>query len=347
MTPFAENLIGVLKRNIPELKFESGGKEVSFRCRFCGDSRDPKGRHFYVSVPTEDKPALFNCFKCGMRGVLTPQVLAEIGITDSELNSGLGIFNKKVLSYSKNQKYQDLKVYNLINNFIADQELGMIKLKYINQRLGLNLSFQDCLDNKIILNLFDLFRCNPHLKYTRDPRIVKELNDSFLGFISVDNCFANMRKINDNPVNQAIDKRYINYVIYDKYNNTQKYYVPPVEINRSIPGRVKLHIAEGPFDILSIKYNCRKEINGNIYASIGGNTYLNTLLTFINSYGIINLEVHIYLDNDVYEDKLIKTLINTLSVYNIPIFIHHNIFPGEKDFGVDISRINESIIQIL
>ena len=35
-----------------------------------------------------------------------------------------------------------------------------IKLSYINDRLGINLSFADCLDNKIILNLKDLLYDN-------------------------------------------------------------------------------------------------------------------------------------------------------------------------------------------
>ena len=339
----AERLIQVIQQNVPNVKMASGGKEITFRCPFCGDSqRDKNARHFYMSLPTDDTPSLFRCFKCEARGVTTPKMLASIGITDSELAIGLETFNSSVLSLNKNKVYSDNRVYYL-NNYISDCEMSHAKLGYINKRLGLDLSFQDLMNNKIVLKLFDLFMANPNLVPTRDDRIMRELNGAFLGFISIDNCFVNMKNLMLDQVSKNINKRYINYVIFNKYDNTQKYYVPPANINFSRPGRIKIHIAEGPFDILSIKYNLRKEIDQNIYVSIGGNTYLHILETFINIYGLINLEPHIYLDNDVDAYRVCHSIADYTCDYNMPFYIHTNVYPNEKDFGVHHSHIKEEI----
>lgn len=339
-------LIEILKNNVPELKLASGGKELTMRCRFCGDSiKDPRARHMYISLPTDESPALFKCFKCNARGIVTAKMLSSIGIIDSELSVGLEMFNSKVLSYAKNFKYRDFNVYYLTNDRVTDCQKSRDKLAYINNRVGLNLTYKDLIDNKILLNLSDLFFANPKLIATRDGNILRELDEYFLGFISADNCFINMRNLAEGKVNESINKKYINYRIYDKYDNTQKYYVSPTTINLSWPGRIKVHVAEGPFDILSIKYNCRNNEPG-IYSAIGGNTYLNIIQTFLNVHNIINMEAHVYLDNDVDGNRVANNIADYLVPYNIPLFIHLNEFPNEKDFGVPKSRISEKIIQL-
>ena len=347
MNNVAEKLIEILKRHVPELKLASGGKELTFRCRFCGDSiKDSKSRHFYMSLPTDDEPSLFRCFKCNVKGVTTPKMLASIGIIDPDLSVGLELFNSQILTYSKNIRYKDLDVYYLNNNRISNVPMSADKLNYINSRIGTNLTYNDLIDNKIVLNISDIFIANPTLQFTRDERIMSELNESFIGFISVDNCFLNMRNLNIDGVSESINKRYINYRIFNKYDNTQKYYVPPVDINLSSPGRIKLHVAEGPFDILSIKYNCRNCEDG-IYSAIGGNTYLNIIQTFLNVHGIINMEPHVYLDNDVDGYRVCNNIADYLEPYNIPLYIHTNEYNGEKDFGVSKDRISEKVVRLL
>ena len=39
-------------------------------------------------------------------------------------------------------------------------------------------------------------------------------------------------------------------------------------------------------------------------------------------------------------------MINKIPDKTIPVFIHKNTYPGEKDFGVPITKINESIGQL-
>lgn len=341
----ADELKRVIFDNVPEAEPGSAGREIIFRCRFCGDSDNPNHKHFYMSLPTADTPSLFRCWKCNARGVTTPQMLASIGIIDPAFSVSLGLYNAQVLSYAKNTKYRAV-TYRLNNTLITDSEMSRAKLGYINKRLGLSLSYNDLLQNKIVLNLSDLFKCNPKLTPSRAPQIMTELDGAFLGFISIDNCFLNMKNLMPGQVSEPIQRKYINYVIFDKYDNTQKYYVPPVTINLALPGKIKLHIAEGSFDILSVKFNCRKEIRQNIYSSIGGNSYLNILMTYVSMYGLINLEPHIYLDNDVDDISLAGAMIDQFGPYGMDIYFHKNVFPGEKDFGVHPSHIKEEIYKI-
>ena len=111
----------------------------------------------------------------------------------------------------------------------------------------------------------------------------------------------------------------------------------------SNPDPIKIHIGEGPFDILSVFYNLRNmNKTHNIYAAIGGKSYVNILKLFIQDLGLINVEFHIYIDNDI-SDWDIHNIYEYMNIFNLNIFIHRNIYPGEKDFGVPLSKIREQI----
>ena len=170
---------------------------------------------------------------------------------------------------------------------------------------------------------------------------------NFLGFISIDNAFLNMRKLcDDGKVYQSIDKRYINYKIFDKFDTSERFYTIPTEIDLNIPERLKIHIAEGPFDILSIYKNLRHEERG-IYTSVAGSNYSGLALYFLQMFKLPYVEFHFYPDNDKYgSNDAMNRVANILRPIQAPIYIHRNLYPGEKDFGVSLSNIKESIYMI-
>ena len=62
---------------------------------------------------------------------------------------------------------------------------------------------------------------------------------------------------------------------------------------------------------------------------------------------LLNLDIHIYIDNDI-ESHIIPNIVKYIRQLPIMgLYVHRNIKNGEKDFGVDISRINEEIIKII
>lgn len=316
----------------------SGRKEIVCQCYYCQDTGHH--HHMYVSVPqTEDEPSLFHCFKCHTGGMVTYERLAQWGIYDNDMAVELTSHNKRVAANPINYKYTNMQIYNLRNTHITMDENTAIKLKYINHRLGTNLSYDDILSNKIVLNLKDLLRENWIEKFTRHTNVIDELDSSFIGFLSLDNNFVNMRNLSNNSF---LDSRYINYNIFGKADNTMKFYTIPTNIDIYRP--IKIHIAEGPFDILSVKYNLRKDFDNCIYTAATGNAYKGALRHFIAGMGLMNLEIHIYEDNDKY-GKVIPDIADYLAPFKYPLYSHINL--KGKDMGVSIDKIEEYIERIV
>lgn len=333
---------------IPTAKLASGGTFINCRCFNCPDSSNPKSKHFYIAIPqAEDEPSWYYCHKCHCSGLVTHKTLIEWGIYDENIAINLTDHNKKCSTKSKNSKYYDRSVYNLFNSKTIDNNISRIKLNYINNRLGYNFTYEELRKLKIVLNLNDILRQNNITKLTRDINIVNQLDINFLGFISIDNAFLNMRKLcDDGKVYQSIDKRYINYKIFDKFDTSERFYTIPTEIDLNIPERLKIHIAEGPFDILSIYKNLRHEERG-IYTSVAGSNYSGLALYFLQMFKLPYVEFHFYPDNDKYgSNDAMNRVANILRPIQAPIYIHRNLYPGEKDFGVSLSNIKESIYMI-
>jgi hypothetical protein len=191
-----------------------------------------------------------------------------------------------------------------------------------------------------------LIKTNHINSFTRHQNIINQLDSSFLGFISYDNAFLNMRNLtNGGKVYEGIDKRYVNYSIFGKEDNACKFYVNPCQIDISNPTPIKFHIAEGPFDCLSIKYNLRKDFNQSIYAAVTGSGYKGLIRYFIITLRMMNLEIHLYADMDIEKYKILD-LANFLSPFKYKFYLHRNIMQGQKDMGVSIDKIKESIERI-
>ena len=335
-----------LLKSIPTAVSASGGKEVNCRCLFCPDSRDPKSKHMYISIPQSDsEPSLYNCYKCHNSGIVTYKKLIEWDIYDDEIALDLISHNENCGRYSSNLKYTSKIKYNVRHNTITDNELSKYKLDYINNRIGTHYSYEDLCSLKIILNLYDILKENNITNLTRHPKLVDQLDKNFLGFLSIDNAFLNMRRLCDKGlVDKYIDKRYINYKIFDKFDTSERFYTIPSAIDLCVPYRVKINIAEGPFDILSIYENVRHREPG-IYTSIAGSNYKGIALYFLETYKIPNAELHYYPDNDQFgKTSNIKKIADYFRSIGIPLYLHRNIYPGEKDFGVSPDRIQESIM---
>lgn len=337
-----------LLSNIPSAKSVSGGREINCRCFYCGDSTNKNKGHFYISIPKSDNElSFFNCFKCPAQGIVTNQTLIEWGIGEPSMMMWLISHNKKALNNPSNGKYINKAYkYNIKNTFISNDKLSEYKLSYINNRLGTCLSFEDCLDEKIVLNLNDLLKSNHINELSRHPNIVECLDAGFIGFLSIDNSFVNMRNLEISKLPETIDKRYVNYNILGQYDNTHRFYTAPVQIDMGNPNPIKIHLAEGPFDILSIKHNLRKVTDNSIYSAIGGNGYLGIIRYFITQMALPNLEVHYYPDSDVLQYKLLN-IAELLQPFGYGFYIHRNTYPGQKDFGVSSQLIHESITKVL
>ena len=317
----------------------SGGTEIICKCNMpgCDDTK----RHLYIGpFNDDDSPVRYHCFKCECGGFVDRNFLEKYGVSD---------INQEALSQNIAPRYNSInikqeRIYNVTNNYITDCNVSRIKLQYINDRLGLNLSYQDCINNKIVLNLGDLLYSNHINKYTRHIEIIKQINQYFIGFLSRSNSSLNMRNLNEGKVYESIDKKYINYKIFDSNQEDDFYIIPSYNID--LRYRIKVHIAEGAFDILGVYYNVVRDKSNSIFIAGKGKAYEAALTWLILSNGIYNLDVHYYVDKDV-KDSFIETIRQNFYVFKtINFFMHRNMYPGEKDYGVPKDRIVDKMVKL-
>jgi hypothetical protein len=342
----SERLKNFLLKKFPDAKLVSGKRQIAMRCRFCGDSRkDKTTTHFYISLGLDNKPPMYHCFKCQESGIVTPKLLKSLVDCSDDIELLLDIKHDNNDLLRRGIIKKDNHVFHRLNNFIIDSRLNKTKLKYINKRLGLNLSYKDLYNDKIVLNLLDLLNYNHINKYNRSIDNMNELSSYFIGFLSMDNGFVNLRNLaKPGVLSKYVDYRYVNYNIFDSLENSRRFYTIPTNCNVLYP--IDIHIAEGPFDILSIFYNLRNANRiQNIYTSAKGKAYANVIKLYIEEYGIINAKIHLYVDNDVSNDELEFSL-NKVKGLDYQVFIHRNIYNNEKDFGVALNKIKEYTIRI-
>lgn len=328
----------------PFCKPASGGRWVNCRCFYCPDSKNMSHGHMYISIPqSEGDVSIYYCQKCKTVGLVTPKKLIEWNIYDYNIASYLSKINKT--ASPRSHKYMGLDKYDTVNDTISRNDRTQYKLDYINKRLGTNLSLTDCLKLKIVLNLSDLFKRN-YLVPTRDSRIMESLDKGFLGFLSVDNAFLNMRNVGlIENLHPSINMRYVNYNIYGKYDNSHRFYTIPANIDIADNSPVRLHVSEGPFDALSIYLNLKRNSDRDICTSVGGSGYKGVIRYFITLLSLPNIEIHVYPDNDQSRYSILD-IAEYIRPFKYPFYIHRNVYPGEKDFGVDINKIKEVVEKV-
>lgn len=351
MSNYYEKLKENLSILFPDHQLASNGREFRINCPMCEREGYPdKGYHLYISVFESDKPPMYNCFRNSThRGVLTKSFIEQYSTYPQYVDTDLlDLIRNQANRLAGMNRYRFNKNYGfrLINPIPKNDNRSMIKLSYINKRLGTNLSLEDMVSLKIVLNLGE-FIYNNRLTLTRSDKSVFALDEYFVGFLSNNNAFIRLRRIPDSLGKEFtyIDKRYMNYKTIDDPNANSGYYIIPSVCDKLKP--IRINIAEGQFDILSVFLNlCGRNTNNNIYAAIGSNSYLATMKYFLEEYGLINVEYHLYIDNDISNNVLpmIKNIFCNELGYTV--FVHVNMKDGEKDFGVPIDRIQEHVYQL-
>ena len=351
ITQLSDKLREQLHLLFPDSKDASAKREVTINCPLCTrEGMTDTGHHMYISLGLDGKPPMFNCFRnINHRGILTKEVLEDFSgrgdIIDSELLSEIESNNKRVSNLSRYRLNRQGKL-DLRVPIPKDNQISAYKLNYINKRLGLDLTYEDLASCKIILSLYEFLGYNSYKKITRSKFIADTINNVFVGFLNNNNTAIIFRNLmNDEArkkVHKSLDSRYIKYTISDV--DAGGYYIIPSVCN--IYDHIDIHIAEGTFDILSIFYNLRKaNRNNNIFAAIGGNTYISLIKYFITTQSLINVTFHIYIDNDI-DDFVLKGIQKKLTPLGIPSYVHVNMYEGEKDFGVSKDKINEYVYKL-
>lgn len=310
-------------------------KQHYTRCPYCGDSTNLSHAHLSIKIDIEsDSPMLFRCLKCGVTGMLTNTTLEELGLyIDSDMRKELKSYNRKsmILGNLVNLEFERYQTP------ISDQTLSRYKLKYINDRLGLDLTPEDAKDCKIVLSIFDFMKSNQiqkinHLTYD----MLKNLENNYVGFLSCNNNVIIFRDITNKQ-----KYRYFKVLLNEKNVNQDTFYALPNSIGLLYTNEINVHIAEGTFDILSIQKNVVKSSENNYYYAMCGYGSI-SILKYLVHHGInTGINLHIYSDNDKTDDNQKKYLFNGsfITEWVDHIYIHRNDYANEKDYGVPLENI--------
>ena len=320
----------------------AGGKEVVIRCPWCGDSRNHRDAHLYVGPKKGLGIIKYNCFLCPASGTVNSEFFRMINCRD------IGLINE-VYEYQRSKmkdpdfNYQDYVGPTRNQLWISNQDAvnPLEKLAYINSRLGSTFQFDHLARLKICVNLNRFLQDNGVGERTRSARIVQQFSDACIGFLSMDNNYMTMRTLGDeSKLDRDIARRYNYYLINSNAWNPVTFYTVPGTVDLQKP--ITFHISEGVFDTLGIWHHVvPKEQRPNaIFSAACGKTnymylmrYFFTVLMIPPSLSSIHLYIDKEPDGSIDLDQY-SYFLNRMAELQVPMTIHVNNYPGEKDFGV-------------
>ena len=311
--------------------------QLQTKCFICGDSKkNPYKKRLGIKVDINDprEPIMYNCFNCGAYGVFTPDMLEQLGVENKDLKDSLRKLNKDALSDdgTKINRYKNKSEIQVQFPPLLNNEKTLSKIKYLYNRIGYKIPLEDFEKLKIVFNLKDFLAVNniePLNQY------VDMLDKDYIGFLSLNNEYVILRDITEKH-----KMRWVKYNLFDIKDNSNSFYAMRTAVDMLGTDEIHLIIAEGIFDVLSIRYNLFENNVQNkiIMASCNGSFY-NPINHFIRK-GLVGDNIHIdcYQDNDTKLNfsrmrKAFKPYI--LSDSNFKVY--YNMMG--KDFGVPKSKI--------
>lgn len=320
--------------------------DIVIRCPFCGDSQKTLSHgHLHVRIDiTDNLPLIFHCFRCDATGIFSAKTLNELGLGYSpDMSVGLLRYNKSsTKAYNRKLGIKDNGFDFIVkaakNHFLADK-----KKSYLEDRLGVNLSYEEWAKLKVVFNLQDFIEDNEIKSLTTKPGMCRLLNNNYVGFLSVRNEFIVFRNIfKDKNI------RYYKYMIKNIMDKTNKMYIIPSKVDALSTEKVNINISEGTFDALGLYFNVFNQDNErNLYAAVCGCGFKTTCKYFLKK-GIIgkNVVINIFSDKDK-DKKFYKSIVQEIA----PLVGEINLFYNDlgKDYGVkkeEISLIKSTLYKL-
>ena len=329
-----DKLINELAK-LPEANFQSGRTELVIHCPFCKD-QNHKLPKFYIEIDNAECMR-FNCFhgSCGQHGVLTPDVLHMLGISNPDYDAFLNNLHKKGISKIKTSS--DHMIDYIIPT--KPKESDMNKIKYSSERTGIDFTNPENIKAyKLIYNLRDFININ---KITLDLEEyqIQDLSDHWIGFLGFNNNILNMRNVDS----IRSSKRYTNIKI-NKNSGYSFLYLPPQEVDL-LTNAPRIILAEGAYDIICIKNRFYTQDTTNaIFGAVGSAaSYAKGLMKLFEISCFFDAEITIYGDQDIPLDFYYKKFGKIMKNNKFTVIRNKK----NKDFGninekyaLDIKKLN-------
>lgn len=287
--------------NRPEWTKQVSEVEFRTRCPYCGDSHNQNTGHFYIRASTSDNlPIVYNCFKCTVGGVLKEEQLSKLGIENVNIKNGVISLNKtadKIDGKNFNAQYKT----RIFDFKYPDITFGP-KTDYIDQRFEIMFNKNDFESMKVITSLKDFLELNEIKTSLLHPKVVKKLEDHYVGFLTYGNSHILFRDITDTE-----DIVWVKYPIIKECSQNRVIYTIASEIDIFTKEDITINIAEGVFDVISAKYNLGFNKKNTLNIAVAGK-YYERILLFLIDLGIVgsNVNINIFADNDLAFNKKAK-----------------------------------------
>ena len=309
----------------------------NIRCPLCGDTQKNYNEgHLYIKIDTEtDFGMPFICFKCNESGVINGHMLDELLCDDPELKLGINQLNKRFKNYDKKGINEDCPIS--FDYEIPDRERDERKIGYVEGRLGVHFTDEDCKNMKMVTSIYDFLVHNEIKKTAFSKEVMMFLQKDYVGFLSNGNSHILLRDVTDTH-----KYPWIKYPITKQSQKNKIFYAMSTEIDLFANKDITINLSEGVMDALGIAYHFGyKDQNALNIATT--NKYYDAMMFRLIDMGFIgsHITVNIWSDND--DDFNRKKSNNTsteyyrkiLSKYK-PVFkeinVYHNI--KSKDYGV-------------
>ncbi len=343
---------------MPFYHVSPNGISHTIKCPYCNDD-SPRHGHFALKIDVDSsEPILYNCLKCSHGGVLSPDVLSDLGIY---MPQNLAVQMRKTNKvYARKHNLTDIMMMPFTIPEVCTMlpiPLAQAKMDYINNRLGTRLRMCDAPTYRIVLSIKDFMETNKIEKIDDiNPKFMDYIDVNYVGFLSVNKNYMVLRRINDTEYKDSNEpkrnkpKRYLKIAIDRNNIDQNNFYTIPTtfDIMGTVP--INVHISEGPFDMLSLVANgIINTKDPNMFFAVCGFGYAGVIRNIIKMGVCPNLNVYVYADNDKSDNEIKKSILNKragIVNYLDSFTIVRNSYKEEKDFGVPKERIQPSYKRI-
>ena len=269
--------------------------EYRTRCPYCGDSKKSMYTgHLYINInPDDNYPMVWNCFRCNESGVVNKDFLSMMDINDLNLKSSITSLNKTSDKIKARDFYNGTKL--IINDFTIPEIFTKDqKIKYVEDRLGVDLSLDDIKDLKIVVSLQDYLKENKIDYVTLSPNVCRMLENKYVGFVSYGSSYILFRDISDSEV-----YHWIKYPLTKESRESKCFYSISQSIDLFTDDIITINLAEGVLDILSCYSNLGYNDSNTLNIAVCGKRY-DSIINYLIESGFIgnNIHVNIFADND-------------------------------------------------
>lgn len=333
-----ELIVHKLQETLPVCHINDDRTEYTVRCPYCGDSKkDLTHAHMGIHIDlNQDDAMIYNCFKCGASGILTDDTLSDLGIYLAE--SEVQEFKRYAKKVAKISNRTIIKTENYRVPVCTPDRDTERKRMYLCNRVELNFDYETMAKCKIIPSLQQFLIAN-ELKGIPgvDQKLLYQLDRYYIGFLSSNNNLLTLRNLGDKG------RRYWKVFINPLNADANTFYSIPAQLDLMYEGDLHVHIAEGTFDIVSIKFNVQPNYPNQIFYASCGYSYLSILKSLVRSGINTHLNLHIYADADKSDETHWETLHqNQIYAFAEHVYLHRNATPGEKDYGVPARLIHDT-----